>query len=377
MFKKWSASMFALFLGITLLSGCGKSSTQENFEQQFTIAQGALNHLDSNYKKIEEHVKDPTKMGLYERTMFVALEKLEKEYPDSNEVKSMISQFKNDTTENGVIFKEIKNDYNKVISEKDKYNTLKSKKAAELKHTDFSSSYFNTVFSTNLATSLELFDEHFIDYINIIASISSTVDPVVVDKTEFKNNKDSPLGSQLVGNPAYGNWVKDPVTGHQSWSFLEIYGFMSLMDNMIDGGRYRSGYNYNRGSDRYRYDNWSKNRNWSYNQDVYANKYATPYTKSKYQSSLSGVKANPVYKNQTFDNKNLKAQNTKIAGSSNSKYSSNLVRNTSSNKSSSSSSASSNKSSSTYKGNTGSNASKYSSSIRSSSSSSRSSKGGK
>ena len=28
-----------------------KSSTQENFEQQFTIAQGALNHLDSNYKR--------------------------------------------------------------------------------------------------------------------------------------------------------------------------------------------------------------------------------------------------------------------------------------------------------------------------------------
>lgn len=370
MLKKWSASLFAIIFAITLLSGCGKSSTQENFEQQFTIAQGALNHLDSTYKKLEEHVKDPTKMGLYERTMFVALEKLEKEYPESKEVKSMISQFKNDTTENGVIFKEIKEDYNKVISQKDNYNTLKSKKAADLKHTDFNSSYLNTVLSTNMAISLERFDENFIDYINIIASISSNVDPVVVDKTEFKNNKDAPVGSQFVGNPAYGNWVTDPTTGHQSWSFLEIYGFMSLMDNMIDGGRYRSGYNYNRGSDRYRYDNWSKNRNWSYNQDVYANKYATPYTKSKYQSSLSGVKANPVYKNQTFDNKNLKAQNTKIAGSSNSKYSSNLVRNTSSNKSSSSNSA-------TYKGNTGSNASKYSSSIRSSSSSSRSSKGGK
>lgn len=370
MHKKMSSRLLLiLFSTVIALSGCGKSQKQINFEQNFKISKSVLNIVDLNYKSLENKVNKAYPRGKYEQILLISLEKIQKEFPNSPEVKSMVSQFKRDTTSSGVIFPKFKKDY-ELISSNSLYNQVKNASDFTIKHNRQYTNYFAQVIEANKAIGLEKFDEHFIDYINILASISTNIKPVVVQNLDSKN---APLGSQLVGNPAYGQWTRDPRTGHNSWSFLEMYGFMSIMDNSFNNGRYNygysRGYNSSYGS-RYRYDNWKSNRNWSYSGDVYSKKYATTNTRSKYKSSLKSVSNNKLYKNKKFANKNLKAQNTKIASSKSSKFKSNLKSKSARTKSSGYSKKPSSSSTSKSK-------SKYSSNIRSSNSSSRSSSRGK
>lgn len=74
-------------------------------------------------------------------------------------------------------------------------------------------------------------------------------------------------GSQMIGNPAYGQWRNDRGT-----SFWEWYGMYSVFRDLT-GGR------------RYYYDDWNRHRPYSYYQDVGVNRYGTSVERTKYAST--------------------------------------------------------------------------------------------
>jgi hypothetical protein len=354
-----------LIFSMAVLSGCSDPD-QERFEAHFKQGKQVVTNIDNNFKLVKSHATNPNQKGKYETLMRMALETVAKENPESKEVKSMQKTFINDTTVNGTVFKGLENRF-KEFQSLSGYAILKNKAAKDVKHTAFNSTFFVELPTAKEAITVKVFDEHFIDYINILASVSKNVTPVEVDKV---NNK-AAIGSQFVGNPNYGAWKTNPSTGHTSWSFLETYAMLSIMDNMFDSNR---GYNYgsNYGSrNRYRYDSWSNNRNWSYRNDVYNKKHTSIKTQAKnnrFQSSLTKGKYKGAIKKDSYVSKQNKALNTKS-----NRFSSNLVRKSTNARVTKAATTKSNLS----RGSPSKSSSRYSSSMRSSGGSSKSSRGGK
>ena len=118
----------------------------------------------------------------------------------------------------------------------------------------------------NEAAHLQTFNDALSDPVNVVADLSNGVLPRIksVDKkTEQKLNRSENFGagSQLIGNPSYGQWV----TGSNGLSFWEWYGIYALFSD-LGGGR------------RYSYSRWSSYRPYSYYHDYGRHRYTKPST---------------------------------------------------------------------------------------------------
>lgn len=94
-----------------------------------------------------------------------------------------------------------------------------------------------------------------IDVVNVVADMSNGSLPrvEVPPKSESlatNNAQDLGAGSQLIGNPAYGQW-----TNHGGTSVWEWYGMYAMFRDLV-GGR------------SYSYGQWDRNRDWSYYSDI-------------------------------------------------------------------------------------------------------------
>ncbi len=326
---KQFASMFSFLLLAIMLQGCSdKEQERANALVQSTTI--TYDETREKYKELEKYV-DGTKRGLYENTLLVAIDKVKRENPDSPAIQDMVNQFQVDMTKKGTIFKGVQSDYQEVMNHAAipllSQTTMPKEKLNSMLNLEDELVRLRTVINP-----VE-YDKRYIDYINTLAAISPSITPVIVDTVD----KNASFGSQFVGNEQYGQW-KTNSSGHTHWSFFEVYGFMSFIDDaFFDNNRRYSNcsyYNYrydscnsrgyNRGysNNRYRYDNWRNTRNYSYYNDVYASKYEKPSVRNKYQSNLT--KHSKVYSKSIKPKNTVSKQNTKIA-KTNKKYSSNLL----------------------------------------------------
>ncbi len=108
----------------------------------------------------------------------------------------------------------------------------------------------------------QVFNDALSDTINVLADLSNGKLPRVqsVDKNVEQriNGSQNTVGSQLVGNPQYGNWK----TNSSGISIWEWYGMYALFSNLTDH--------------RYRYSSWSGNRPYSYYHDYGRSRYTKP-----------------------------------------------------------------------------------------------------
>ncbi len=132
-----------------------------------------------------------------------------------------------------------------------------------------------------LAANPTTYSQSLADPINVLADMSNgTLARVGVvskrDEASYNDTKDYGRGSQMVGNPAYGQW-----NNNRGFSFWEFYG-MYAMFNAITG------------SNRIYQRDWNRHRPYSYYQDVGVDRYGSSRERSKYRSSYSkssGVKS--------------------------------------------------------------------------------------
>lgn len=115
------------------------------------------------------------------------------------------------------------------------------------------------------AASPELFNDALSDPLNVLADLSNGELPRVnavsrAASLQANEAEDFGPGSQLIGNPAYGQWS----TGSNGMSFWEWYGMYSLFSNLA-GGFGRVGYN-----------DWAGRRDYSYYNDYGRYRYSSP-----------------------------------------------------------------------------------------------------
>jgi hypothetical protein len=311
-------------LSLLFLQGCGEDDYAKQVVQEITPKLTMLGKNYNDVSKVAESTSSPS--AVYKTTLNVALMKLESENKDNDAIKEMVKQFKYDTSQNGDVFKKYKTEYNNLLErdilQKIKSKTFNGEDLNELKN------FNNEVERLNSTITPKRFDENFVDYINIVASLSPSIDPVVVSKADL--NAKSAVGSQLVGNPQYGQWEQNS-SGDMFWNFFAAYMFLDFLEDSRYGG-YNRGYNsygshrYSSGyktSSRLRYDSWNNNRNWSYYNDKYVKDYAKPSEKSKYNKwskKGSSKYSSSFKKNTTLAKTNKKlSTNTKFKSSFSSK----------------------------------------------------------
>jgi hypothetical protein len=132
------------------------------------------------------------------------------------------------------------------------------------------------------------FNNALADPINVLADMSNGTLPRVgvVPKSEeatYNDVKDYGVGSQMIGNPAYGHWVNNG-----GLSFWEFYGMYSMFNNIF-------------GSRHVYYSDWDRHRPYSYYQDVGIDRYGSYREQSQYRSSYSkgsGVTRSPTQSNK-------------------------------------------------------------------------------
>ncbi|MCK8044364.1 hypothetical protein MSG37_05670 [Shewanella sp. 1CM18E] len=178
-----------------------------------------------------------------------------------------------------------------------------------------------------------LFNDMLSDPLNVVADMSdgalARVNSISREAAALANgSEDFGAGSQLVGNPAYGNWQ----TGSNGMSFWAWYGMYSMFSNLTRGP--------------IGYDRWSSRRNYSYYNDVGRYRYTSPkqaraqtqtYERTKKQFSSQGKKFDSPYAKSRTGSTSLsrqssstpKASSTGRTASSKSKFRSNYSKDSS------------------------------------------------
>lgn len=187
----------------------------------------------------------------------------------------------------------------------------------------------------------DVYNDMLSDPVNVMADLSegafSRVSSISKSAEARANPdaKDFGAGSQLIGNPGYGQWT----TGSNGLSFWEWYGMYSLLSNVMGGGRsyyndwsYRRGYSY--------YNDYGRNLYSSRNQlkqqdNLYqktANKFAekgkrfdSPYAKTRTGSSTLSNKSYVSAKSDRFSSQRTASSfgNKTTSSASNKKTSAN------------------------------------------------------
>ena len=122
-----------------------------------------------------------------------------------------------------------------------------------------------------------LFSDALSDSINVIADLSDGKLPRVNAISQAKSLKangavNNGAGSQLVGNPGYGQWQ----TNNSGLSFWHWYGMYSMFSNL--------------NSRPIGYNSWSSHRDYSYYNDVGRSRYTSPAQKKSQDSLIARSK---------------------------------------------------------------------------------------
>ena len=139
-----------------------------------------------------------------------------------------------------------------------------------------------------------LFNDVLSDPINVIADMSdgklARVNAISQAQSLLANGaEDNGPGSQLIGNPGYGQWQTNS-SGMSFWHWYGMYSMFSAITNPV------------------RYDRWSSNRDYSYYNDVGRNRYTSPQqtksqndlaTKTKKQFGNNSAFKSPYAKSKT------------------------------------------------------------------------------
>ncbi len=114
----------------------------------------------------------------------------------------------------------------------------------------------------NAATKLDAFNDALSDTVNVLADLSdgelARVNSVSASaERSINNSKSYGYGGQYMGNPHYGYWSHG--AGGSFWAW---YGQYALFSTLV-------------GNNRYYYNDWSRNRGYSYYHDVGRNHYTS------------------------------------------------------------------------------------------------------
>ncbi len=256
------SALFAL-----LLSACGGPSDGGSGAVSSKSAEEQLPTRIKGAEKAIDHLKSAINQGLVRNTVILNeyTRALKAQKPELN---SLIGNLGNDATTDGAMFKNLQQRLNVLKNDPELFETpvIRYEEA-------------NAIIE---AAKTNNFNRSLVDVINVVADMSNGSLPRIeaLQKEEsLRENKAQDLGagSQLIGNPAYGQWTNNS-SGMSVW---EWYGAYSLFRDLVGGRSFGR-------------NHWDRNRDWSYHSDIGRNSHGNYRTRNtnapksnKYSSSRS------------------------------------------------------------------------------------------
>ena len=236
-----------LLIIITTLSlvGCG-DPVKEQIEQQLPITEQRVSQLGDALNNGQ--VRNASLIKKYADTVMAS----------KSNLAPLINEFRKDASTDGPMYKALL----------DRINTAKN----QPQMFDSSQALYNELLNIYQAADPVLYSDALSDPLNVLADMSDgqlpRINSLSKSQSQQANNaQDFGTGEQLIGNPSYGNWQ----TGSNGMSFWAWYGMYSLMGDMF--GRRTS------------YNDWGRQRNYSYYNDYGRTRYSSP-NQLKKQTSL-------------------------------------------------------------------------------------------
>jgi len=229
-----------------LLVACGDERSdrlQANIKTADYLIQNLGSYLDDN------RVRNAVVLGQYAKL-------LAKQKPD---LSPLLNELAKDATRSGPMYRSLT----------DRISTLKEQPDVL---GDIEAQLFESETLIE-ASDQTLFSDALSDPINVIADMSdgrlARVNAISQAQSLQANAaEDTGAGSQLVGNPGYGNWQTNS-SGMSFWHWYGMYAMFSAISPRPIG-----------------YNNWSSHRDYSYYNDVGRNRYTSPQNK-KSQDNLA------------------------------------------------------------------------------------------
>jgi hypothetical protein len=250
-----------------LLSACG-DERQDKIDSNIESATYLLNSLGESLDK--SNIRNATVLKEYASLLS----------KDKPELKPLLEQLSRDATRDGPIYQGLQ-------------QRLKTVREQPQILGDIEAQLFETETLIE-ASDPALYNDALSDPINVIADMSdgklARVNAISQAQSLLANGaENNGAGSQLVGNPGYGQWQTNN-SGISFWQWYGMYSMFSAITNPV------------------RYDRWSSNRDYSYYNDVGRNRYTSPQqtksqndlaTKTKKQFGNNSAFKSPYAKSKT------------------------------------------------------------------------------
>lgn len=221
------------------------------------------------------------------------------------ELSSLVSEFQKDASRDGPLYQALL----------DRISTIKNQPQMFADN----QAIYEELLTIYQAADPVLYSDALSDPLNVLADMSEGSLPRInslskADALAQNNAQDFGVGSQLVGNPGYGQWQTD----NSGMSFWAWYGMYSMMGNVFGGNRVY-------------YNNWGRNRGYSYYHDYGRSRYTSPSnlrkqnqveTRTRKSFESKGQRFNSTYDKNRKGSAGLSPQ-SKVAQKSASKFRSN------------------------------------------------------
>ncbi|PKH86157.1 hypothetical protein [Colwellia sp. Bg11-28] len=285
-----------LLIIITTLSlvGCG-DPVKEQIEQQLPMTEQRVAQLGDALNNGQ--VRNASLIKKYADTVMIHKANLA----------PLINEFRIDASTDGPMYKSLL----------DRINTAKN----QPQMFESSQALYNELLNIYQAADPVLYSDALSDPLNVLADMSDgqlpRINSLSKSQSQQANNaQDFGTGEQLIGNPSYGNWQ----TGSNGMSFWAWYGMYSMMGDMF--GRRTS------------YNDWGRQRNYSYYNDYGRTRYSSPSqlkkqtsldTRTKKSFSSRGQKFTSPYSKNRAGSSSLSSQ-SKTAQTSANRFRTNSVK---------------------------------------------------
>ncbi len=269
--------LLLIFCFALLLSACG-DERQERINSNIQSADYLLDNLGSNLD--DNNVRNAMLLKEYAQLLS----------KDKPELTPLLEQLSRDATRDGPMYKGL-------------LQRLKTVREQPQILGDIEAQLYETETLIE-ASDPALFNDALSDPLNVIADMSdgklARVNAISKQQSLNANSaEDNGAGSQLVGNPGYGQWQTNS-SGMSFWHWYGMYSMFSAISNPV------------------RYDRWSSHRDYSYYNDVGRNRYTSPQ-QTKSQNDLAKKTKKQFGNNKGFKSPYAKSKTGASAMSSSSR----------------------------------------------------------
>ncbi|EDM65652.1 MAG: CHAD domain-containing protein [Moritella sp.] len=278
MIKPWK--LISLLFILQLLAGCESKleQTQTTINQQVASTAQSLTRLGSAIET--GSVRNVRLLSEYAHV-------LKQQKPELTRIANLIAE---DATRQGPLYQNLAMRLNDVKAE-----TLTLDNAGLL---------LDELTRIKEASKQSLFNDALTDPINVLADMSdgqlARVGAISQQAEQNGGGADYGAGSQMVGNPNYGNWQ----SGSGGTSFWQWYGMYRMLGDLTG---------------RVGYSNWSQNRRYSYYNDYGRSRYTSPKQSVKQAAVETKTRKSFQRKGQSFSSPYAKKRSG-AAGLSRSSY---------------------------------------------------------